>query len=281
MKRKQLEYVCIGLVIFVLLLFLFGCLNKITLSLTAIAAAEIFTFLKKQNKEDDNDNTNAYVPPNILNSSAEYIKKHKAYYGDGANMMAEKYSKNSYIQNNSEAIENALNVYNPKFRAKTFCDWAKKVVLSAAEKGCAGIGGILSDDFTGNDLSLLNPNSKIYMCCLHLYREKKDEELLTVYMIISDGCEDAESFCDIQSLPKFFVTFKRKSQSMNMTDGKALAVRCPNCGGDLRINGENADKCPYCGHVVTIDEYDWHMCGFELINTDTYINNAGVILERK
>jgi DNA-directed RNA polymerase subunit RPC12/RpoP len=43
--------------------------------------------------------------------------------------------------------------------------------------------------------------------------------------------------------------------NMMRNEGLAVSYRCPNCKGDLKIDGSNRTKfCTYCGSEVNIDK---------------------------
>ncbi len=242
----------------------------------------VFLTLSKYKKRNETEyDSNSNLPPKLpekpKKKSERSYRLHDFKVENEADYF-ESYSIGSYIQNNNDIIEKTVMVYNPCFRSVTFINWAMKIIKGIAENGTEKSRSVMTESFQNDvgDIFDIKHDSIVNINYLSLYRLDGNKESLTLCIAVSDN--EVQSIDELNSLPRYFAVFERKSQYDNMTNGEYEKISCPHCGGKLYISNEA--KCPYCGHIISKSEDDWHISSFKKLVEGTPFTNVGVIIKK-
>ena len=177
-----------------------------------------------------------------------------------------KYSENSYIQNNTRAILQEINILTPSFKSQNFISFAQEVLKNLVDDSGFAETSVVDD--SAGTFELPGEIDGFELCYLHNYIIENDmESLKLLFNVITKGMTE-----------KYFVVFSRDNPRISITRGEAIVINCPNCGGNVNFPSRRMMvNCPYCGNVVTFAEYDWRLVSVEHINDDTKICNRAVI----
>lgn len=222
---------------------------------------------KNQAEEDVKDIIRANGQLNVMGAHSMLSAEELA---DEANYTST-YAENPYIQNNTRMITNQVCVLTPTFNSDNFTEFAKDIFKKLVEEGRASLGKLVADDV--DNWQLPNRITRYDVCFMHNYIVEDRKESIKLLLNVHTGSDAYLS----SEAEKYFVTFSRENQMLNVTHGEVITINCPHCGGELKFGSTVIQNCPYCGNTVTFAEYDWVLTDVERVKGSTVITNRAVI----
>ncbi|MBQ6553853.1 MAG: hypothetical protein IJL89_01350, partial [Firmicutes bacterium] len=181
------------------------------------------------------------------------------------------FGENPYIQNNTKTITNQVCVLTPTFSSDNFTEFAKDIFKKLVENGKETLGKLVADDI--DSWQLPNRITRYDVCFMHNYIVEDRKESIKLLFNIHTSSQSYSS----SDAEKYFVTFSRENQMLNVTHGEVITINCPHCGGELKFGHTVIQNCPYCGNTVTFAEYDWVLTDVEKVKDSTVITNRAII----